>query len=100
MTFTQHIPLCSDKYYAHLTAFLSTDQVDSFKHPMQDGWGLTSGKDHIIGSDGTANIYFMDPSTFKGKTLELAILEVRSFNASVAFFMLNILVLDVQRLGR
>lgn len=39
--------------------------VDSFKHPMQDGWGLTSGKDHIIGSDGTANIYFMDPSTFK-----------------------------------
>ncbi|KAG0627160.1 hypothetical protein M758_2G178400 [Ceratodon purpureus] len=39
--------------------------VDSFNHPMQDGWGLTSGKDHIIGSDGTANIYFMDPSTFK-----------------------------------
>jgi glutamine cyclotransferase len=39
---------------------------------MQDGWGLTSGKDHIIGSDGTANIYFMDPSTFKGKShLEL-----------------------------
>lgn len=36
---------------------------------MQDGWGLTSGKDHIVGSDGTANIYFMDPSTFKGKSI-------------------------------
>lgn len=33
---------------------------------MKDGWGLTSGKDHIVGSDGSANIYFMDPSNFKG----------------------------------
>lgn len=39
--------------------------VGSFEHPMKDGWGLTSGKDHIVGSDGSANIYFMDPSNFK-----------------------------------
>jgi glutamine cyclotransferase len=32
---------------------------------MQDGWGLTTDGEHIIGSDGTANLYFMDPSTFK-----------------------------------
>ncbi|KAH8951116.1 hypothetical protein BDL97_09G009700 [Sphagnum fallax] len=39
--------------------------VGSFDHPMRDGWGLTTDGEHIIGSDGTANLYFMDPSTFK-----------------------------------
>ena len=43
-------------------------QVGKFEHPMRDGWGLTSGEEHIIGSDGSANIYFMDPSTFKGRS--------------------------------
>ncbi|KAH9570974.1 hypothetical protein CY35_02G069000 [Sphagnum magellanicum] len=39
--------------------------VGSFDHPMRDGWGLTTDGEHIIGSDGSANLYFMDPSTFK-----------------------------------
>jgi len=30
-----------------------------------DGWGLTSNGTHLIMSDGTANLYFLDPETFE-----------------------------------
>lgn len=38
--------------------------LDSFKHPMQDGWGLTTDGKVLYGSDGTSTIYVMQPSTF------------------------------------
>ncbi|CAM6099547.1 unnamed protein product [Calypogeia fissa] len=34
-------------------------------HRMQDGWGLTTGNNLIIGSDGTSKLYFMDPDTLE-----------------------------------
>ncbi|KAG6544475.1 hypothetical protein Mapa_014113 [Marchantia paleacea] len=34
-------------------------------HHMTDGWGLTTSEEHIIGSDGTAKLYFMKPETFE-----------------------------------
>ncbi|OAE32558.1 hypothetical protein AXG93_2374s1010 [Marchantia polymorpha subsp. ruderalis] len=34
-------------------------------HHMTDGWGLTTSDEHIIGSDGTAKLYFMKPETFE-----------------------------------
>lgn len=33
---------------------------------MKDGWGFILGKDYIVGSDGSVNIYFMDFLNFKG----------------------------------
>lgn len=30
-------------------------------HHMTDGWGLTTSDEHIIGSDGTAKLYFEGP---------------------------------------
>lgn len=41
-------------------------QKGEFSHRMSDGWGLTTTDDHIIGSDGTSKLYFMDPDTLKG----------------------------------
>ena len=44
--------------------------IDTFKqlgtlHNPREGWGLTSDSKHLIMSDGTSTIYFMDPMTFR-----------------------------------
>lgn len=38
--------------------------LDSFKHPMKDGWGLATDGKVLYGSDGSSTIYVMQPSTF------------------------------------
>jgi glutaminyl-peptide cyclotransferase len=38
--------------------------VDQFNYPME-GWGLTQDGKHLIMSDGTANLYFISPTTYE-----------------------------------
>ena len=38
--------------------------VAEFTYPTE-GWGLTHNEEHLILSDGTATLYFLDPQTFK-----------------------------------
>ncbi len=39
------------------------EQLEEFKYPTE-GWGLTHDGEHLIMSDGTPMIYFLDPRTF------------------------------------
>ncbi|MCA9950187.1 MAG: glutaminyl-peptide cyclotransferase [Anaerolineales bacterium] len=39
------------------------DQLDTFSYPTE-GWGLTHDGTHLIMSDGSDNLYFLDPETF------------------------------------
>ncbi len=39
------------------------EQLEKFKYPTE-GWGLTHDGKHLIMSDGTPMIYFLDPQTF------------------------------------
>jgi len=41
--------------------------IKTFNWPYE-GWGLTNNSTDLIISDGTANLYFVDPETFKVKT--------------------------------
>jgi glutamine cyclotransferase len=38
---------------------------DSFSTESGEGWGMTTDGTHLIASDGTSNIYYYDPATFK-----------------------------------
>ena len=38
--------------------------IGNFTYPIE-GWGLTFNGTHLIMSDGTNNIYFLDPTTFE-----------------------------------
>lgn len=40
------------------------DVLDEFSYPTE-GWGLTHDGTRLIMSDGTANLYFLDPQTFE-----------------------------------
>lgn len=42
----------------------SFEQIGTFEYPGE-GWGLTHDSSHLIMSDGSAKIYFMDPETMK-----------------------------------
>jgi hypothetical protein len=42
-------------------------QVAALKTPLNDGWGLTSGNGSLIASDGSANIFFLDPKTIQSE---------------------------------
>lgn len=46
--------------------------VRTFRYD-QEGWGITHDGDKLIMSDGSANLYFLDPGTFK----EIGTIEVR-----------------------
>lgn len=39
------------------------DQLDTFSYPTE-GWGLTHDGTHLIMSDGSDNLYFLDPETY------------------------------------
>ncbi|KAL6541548.1 hypothetical protein OROGR_011034 [Orobanche gracilis] len=39
--------------------------VKTFTHQMQDGWGLATDGKFLFGSDGTFNLYQIDPQTLK-----------------------------------
>lgn len=55
LTFQEHVGFVYDKN--------SFEQVGQFAYPTE-GWGLTHDGQHLIMSDGTANLYFLDPDTF------------------------------------
>lgn len=42
----------------------SFEQISTFEYPGE-GWGLTHDSEHLIMSDGSAKLYFMDPGTMK-----------------------------------
>lgn len=45
----------------------SLKPVKQFFNPFAEGWGLTTDGKQLIMSDGSSNIYFMDPQTFGEK---------------------------------
>jgi len=50
---------------------MSFEQIDSFGYPTQ-GWGLTYDGTHLIMSDGTPTLHFMDPETLEDvRTLQV-----------------------------
>lgn len=42
----------------------SFDVIDTFEYDSK-GWGLTSTEQNLIMSDGSSNLYFLDPETYK-----------------------------------
>jgi len=56
----------------------SFDLLREFSYPTE-GWGITHNGSALIMSDGTANLYFLDPETFQ----KVGQVEVRDGNASV-----------------
>ncbi|CAA0812937.1 Glutaminyl-peptide cyclotransferase [Striga hermonthica] len=40
-------------------------KIKTFKHQMEDGWGLATDGKVLFGSDGSSILYEMDPQTFK-----------------------------------
>ncbi|MEM2108060.1 MAG: glutaminyl-peptide cyclotransferase [Candidatus Bathyarchaeia archaeon] len=53
--------------------------LQNFSYPTE-GWGITHDGKQLIMSDGTANLYFLDPKTFQ----RIRQVEVRDGNVSVA----------------
>ena len=43
----------------------SLKQLQEFTLPTQEGWGLTNNGQELILSDGTSNLYFLDPASFR-----------------------------------
>ena len=43
----------------------SFDLLQQFEYPTEEGWGITHDGSRLIMSDGTANLYFLDPETFQ-----------------------------------
>jgi glutamine cyclotransferase len=39
--------------------------VNQTRLPAQEGWGLTSNETHLISTDGSDHLYFLDPNTLK-----------------------------------
>ncbi|PWT78560.1 MAG: glutamine cyclotransferase [Bacteroidetes bacterium] len=40
-------------------------KIGEFTFPSEQGWGLTTDGTHLVMSDGTSNINFIDPTTFR-----------------------------------
>jgi glutaminyl-peptide cyclotransferase len=63
---------------SHLVYVYDVNNIDkpikTFNWPY-DGWGITNDDTSLIISDGTANLYFVDPETFKVK-------EIKSVNSN------------------
>jgi glutamine cyclotransferase len=56
LTWQSHVGFVYDKY--------SFDQLREFGYPTE-GWGITHDDNRLIMSDGTANLYFLNPETFE-----------------------------------
>ncbi len=74
-TFGEGINIFKNKLYqltwqSHVVYVYDIHNIDkpitTFKWPYE-GWGLTNNGTDLIISDGTANLYFVDPETFKVK---------------------------------
>jgi glutamine cyclotransferase len=70
LTWQSHKGFVYDKY--------SFDLLQEFSYPTE-GWGITNDGSQLIMSDGTANLYFLDPETFQ----KVGQVEVHDGNASV-----------------
>ncbi|RJQ56533.1 MAG: glutaminyl-peptide cyclotransferase [Nitrospiraceae bacterium] len=57
----------------------SFNLLRTFKYPTE-GWGITYNGKYLILSDGTANLYFLEPETFR----EVRRVEVRDINGPVS----------------
>jgi len=75
-TFGEGINIFKDKLYQltwqeHIVYVYDIKNIDApiktFNWPYQ-GWGITNNGTDLIISDGSANLYFVDPETFKVKT--------------------------------
>ena len=40
-------------------------KIGEFKFAAPEGWGMTTDGKNIIASDGSSNLYYYEPSTFK-----------------------------------
>jgi glutamine cyclotransferase len=54
--------------------------LERFTYPTE-GWGLTDDGTHLVMSDGTANLYFLDPKTYERRKQ----IKVRDHNGPVPF---------------
>jgi glutamine cyclotransferase len=70
LTWQSHKGFVYDKY--------SFDLLQEFSYPTE-GWGITNDGSQLIMSDGTANLYFLDPETFQ----KVGQVEVHDGTASV-----------------
>jgi glutamine cyclotransferase len=70
LTWQNHTGFVYDKH--------SFDLLQEFSYPTE-GWGITNDGSQLIMSDGTANLYFLDPETFQ----KVGQVEVHDGNASV-----------------
>lgn len=41
------------------------EQIESFNYPNREGWGLTNDGSHIIMSDGSSTLFYLNPKTLK-----------------------------------
>jgi len=55
-------------------------KIGDFTFPSEEGWGMTTDGNHLIMSDGTSNISYLDPDNFK----LVKVLEVTDNNGPVA----------------
>jgi len=70
LTWQSHIGFVYDKYTFKL--------LKKFNYP-DEGWGITHNGKHLIMSDGTSTLHFLDPETFK----EISQIEVSANNIPV-----------------
>jgi glutamine cyclotransferase len=71
--FCEGMTIWQDKIYQitwkEKTGFIYNKDVfvleDSFSYSTAEGWGLTHNHSHLIMSDGSSSIYFLNPSTFE-----------------------------------
>jgi glutamine cyclotransferase len=48
------------------------EKIDEFSYSSKEGWGLTNDGTHLIMSDGSSNLFFINPDTYKvEKTLQV-----------------------------
>lgn len=57
LTYREKIGLIFDKN--------TFQQKGTFSYANEEGWGMTNDSTHLIFSDGTPYLYFLDPATFK-----------------------------------
>ncbi|MDB9823312.1 glutaminyl-peptide cyclotransferase [Deltaproteobacteria bacterium] len=71
LTYTSQTGFIYDKEYF--------DLLGEFHFPTKEGWGLTNDGEHLIMSDGSATLHYLDPVTFK----EVKKLQVRDIQGPV-----------------
>jgi glutamine cyclotransferase len=77
--------------YQEKTAFVYTmdlKKIKEFHYDLKEGWGMTTDGTYLIIGDGSSNLYFYDPSTFKEvKRLQVTDSGSPSFNINELEFI-------------